>query len=556
MFSFKKIYNSYFKVLVLLVLTLGIIFRLGNLDLKPYWEDEIYTSMRVSGYQSDQLKKVVLGKPIQVQNLLQYLDVKSGKSWLDTANALVNKPEHSPLYFLLARAWAKIFGSSTWSMRAFPALVSLISLPLFYWLSLLLFKSPNIANITVCLVAVSPIMIRYAQEARPYSLWIVGILLSSIALLRAWRLETKGSWIFYSATVSLAFLTHLLSFFVVLVHSLYILILLRFDKSIAKDKFSEKTSAISSLKNLLNYQKSKIYFKYLGIGLLPFLPWFILLISRLNSVQKSVHWLNREQLLTELIFKWSENIVRIISSPFPSPDIRLFIFTITLCLIIAWSVFSLISKSDLQSWLLPTLFCLIPLGIFMTSDLLLGGQKSTISRYLLPSYIGTLLILGFGLGSHYLESGKNSQNFAFMKNMVFHAVLIVAISACWFNFQSPIWWGKESNSELSAAQVIINNSDQAIVVSDQRFGDFMFLAYLLRPTDNILWLKQNQNFELGYIFNYSKSTFFWKPSESLLDRVGNLAERRNLIISSLHNDDIFTLRDIKNRLNQSLSRKK
>ncbi|MGK7896301.1 MAG: glycosyltransferase family 39 protein [Xenococcus sp. (in: cyanobacteria)] len=539
MFSLKRLYNSYFKVIVILVLVLGIIFRLGNLDVKPYWEDEIYTSMRISGYQSDQLKKVVLGRPMQVQTLSQYLDVKSGKSWLDTATALVNKPEHSPLYFLLAKAWAEIFGSSTWSMRAFPALVSLITLPLFYWLSLLLFKSPNIASITVCLVSVSPIMIRYAQEARPYSLWIVCILLSSIALLRAWRLETKGSWIFYSATVSLAFLTHLLSFFVFLVHSLYVLILLRFDKSIAKDKFSEKTSALLSFKNLLNAQKSKIYFQYLGIGLLPFLPWFILLISRLNSVQKAVHWLNRDQLLTELIFKWSENIVRIISSPFPSPDNQLFLFTIILCLIIAWSVFPMISKSDLQGWLLPTLFCLVPLGIFMTSDLLWGGQKSTISRYLLPSYIGVLLILGFGLGSHYIKSPQYSKNYVFLKNVIFHAVLIVAISACWFNLKSSTWWGIESSSELSAAHVIIDNSNQAIVVSDQRFGDFMFLAYLLRPTDHILWLKQNQNFETGYIFDDSKSTFFWKPSENLLGKAQDLAKKKNLLIDSVSGNDVF-----------------
>ena len=542
MFSLKRLYNSYFKVLVLLVLVLGIIFRLGNLDLKPYWEDEIYTSMRISGYQSDQLKKVVLGRPMQVQTLLQYLDVKSGKSWLDTSTALVNKPEHTPLYFLLARAWAEIFGSSTWSMRAFPAVISLVTLPLFYWLALLLFKSSNIASITVCLASVSPIMIRYAQEARPYSLWIVGILLSSIALLRAWHLDTPRSWIFYSATVSLAFLTHLLSFFIFLVHSLYVLILLRFDRVISQDNFSVKTSALLSLNNLFNNQKAKIYFQYLGIGLLPFLPWFILLISRLNSVQKAAHWLNREQPLSELIIKWSENMVRLISSPFPSPDSRLFLFSITLCLILAWSVFCLISKTDLPSWLLPTLFCTIPLVIFMVSDLLLGGQKSTISRYLLPSYLGALLILGFGLGSHSLEFYKNSKNYAFMQNVIFHAVLIVAISACWFNLQSPTWWGRESNSEIAAAQVIVNNSNQAMVVSDQRFGDFMFLAYLLRPTDYILWLKQNQNFEPGYIFDDSKSTFFWKPSESLLDKAQNLAEKKNLLIEPLPNDDVFQIK--------------
>ena len=543
MFSLKNLRNSYFKGIVLLVLVLGIIFRLGNLDVKPYWEDEIYTSMRISGYQSEMLKKVVLGKPIQVKTLSQYLDVKSGQSWIDTSIALVNKPEHTPLYFLLTRAWAKLFGSSIWSMRAFPAIVSLLTLPLFYWLALLLFESPTVARTTLCLACVSPIMIRYAQEARPYSLWIVCILLSSIMLLRALRLDTKRSWIYYSATVSLAFLTHLLSGFVFLVHSLYVLILLRFHWLIPKARSSEKISDSSlSSHNLLNKQKLQHYFKALGIGLLPLLPWFVLLISRLSSVQEAAHWLNEDQPLTELIIKWVENIIRIFSVPFPSQDIRFLFLAIPICILLAWSVFKMISKSHLQGWLLPTLLCIIPCGILMVSDLFWGGQKSTVSRYLLPSYIGALLTFGFGLSSNYRELHKYSKNYAFVKSVIFYSVLIVAISASWFNLQSPTWWGTESSSEISATQAIIHNSNQAMVISDQRFGDFMFFAFSLRPTDYILWLKPNHNINEGYISDDSKSIFLWGPSESLLDKAKNLAEKRKFMIGPLRSNDVFQIK--------------
>ncbi len=543
MLSLKNLRNSYFKGIVLLVLVLGIIFRLGNLDVKPYWEDEVYTSMRISGYQSDMLKKEVIGKAIQVETLSQYLDVNSGKSWIDTSIALVNKPEHTPLYFLLARAWAELFGSSIWSMRAFPALVSLLALPLFYWLALLLFESPTVASTTLCLACVSPIMIRYAQEARPYSLWIVCILLSSIMLLRALHFDTRRSWICYSATVSLAFLTHLLSGFVFLVHSLYVLILLRFHWLMPKARSSEKTSdSLPSSHNLLNKQKLRRYFNALGVGLLPLLPWFILLISRLSSVQKATHWLNKDQPVTELLLKWVENIIRIFSAPFPRPDIRLFFFAIPLCILLAWSVIRMISNSHVRGWILPTLLCMIPLGIFMVSDLLLGGQKSTVSRYLLPSYVGALLILGFGLSSNYKQSDKYSKNFVLVKSVIFYAVLIVAISASWFNLQSPTWWGTESSSEISAARAIINVSDQAMVVSDQPFGDFMSFALLLRPTDYILWLKPHHSINEGYLFDNSGSTFLWGPSESLLDKAKSLAEKRKFMIEPLPSNDVFQIK--------------
>ena len=539
----KNLRNYYFLVIVLLVLVLGIIFRLGNLDLKPYWEDEIYTSMRISGYQSDLLKKEIIAKAIPVETLAQYLDVNSGKSWIDSSIALVNKPEHTPLYFLLARAWAKLFGSSILAMRAFPALVSLLSLPLFYWLALLLFDSPTVASTTVCLASVSPIMIRYAQEARPYSLWIVCILLSSVMLIRALRLNTRRSWIYYSVTVSLAFLTHLLSGFVFFVHSLYVLILLRFHGLIPQARSSETTSELSpSNKNLFNQKKLQHYFKALGLGLLPLLPWFILLISRLSSVQKAAHWLNEDQTLTELMVQWAENISRILSSPFPSPDPRLFLFAIFLGILFAWSVRRMIWQNHLRGGLLAILLCIVPFGIFMVSDLLLGGQRSTVFRYLLPSYIGTLLIFGFGLSFPNLKSGKKTKTYGLVKGVIFSAVLLIAIAGSWFNLHSPSWWGTESSSEISAAQTIIDTSDRAIVVSDQPFGDFIYFALLLRPTDHILWLKPHHEINEEYIFSNFEYIFFWNPSETLLDKAKSIEDKRKAIVEPLGSNGVFQIR--------------
>ncbi|MDJ0533085.1 MAG: hypothetical protein QNJ70_11415 [Xenococcaceae cyanobacterium MO_207.B15] len=310
-----------------------------------------------------------------------------------------------------------------------------------------------------------------------------------------------------------------------------------------KTRSSETTSDLSpSSSNLLNKQKLQHYFKALGVGLLPLLPWFVLFLSRLYWVQKATHWLNKDQPLTELIIKWVENIIRILSSPFPSQDFRLLFFAIPVAILLAWSVFRMISKNPLQGWLLPTLLSIIPCGIFMASDLFLGGQKSTISRYLLPSYVGALLILGFGLSSNYIGSHKYSKNYGFVRGVILYSVLIIAISASWFNLQSPSWWGTKLNSEISAAEAIINTSNQAIVVSDQRFGDFMSLAFLLRQRDYILWLKPNHNLNEGAIVDDSRSIFLWLPSESLLDKAKNLADQRKLMIEPLLSNDVFQIK--------------
>ena len=289
--------DSFFRIVLVSVLIFGIVFRLGNLDTKPYWRDEVYTSMRVSGYELGSMKDGIHGQLISVNTLRQYLDVESGRSWPDALKAMTDRPEHTPLYFVLARAWAEVFGSSVGSMRAFPALISLLMLPLFYRLSRLLFYSIDVANATFCLACTSPILIRYAQEARPYSLWMVGILLSSIALLSALRQGKRHVWILYSVAVALMFATQLLSVFVLFAHSLYVLVLLKSAEAPEIDR-----------------KKVKSFLVALVAGIVPIIPWLGLFLSKRSSVEAATAWRHKEMTLHQLAADWLQNTNHLIFS--------------------------------------------------------------------------------------------------------------------------------------------------------------------------------------------------------------------------------------------------
>ncbi|MEG4330199.1 hypothetical protein Q5688_33505, partial [Microcoleus sp. herbarium5] len=65
-------------------------------------------------------------------------------------------------------------------------------------------------------LAVSPLHVLYAQEARPYSLWSALILLSCASLLRALRLQNKLSWSIYAVANIMGFYTHFFSLLVAL----------------------------------------------------------------------------------------------------------------------------------------------------------------------------------------------------------------------------------------------------------------------------------------------------------------------------------------------------
>jgi hypothetical protein len=118
---------------------------------------------------------------------------------------------HPPLFYVLLHGWMDLFGSSNLAVRALPALISVIGLPLAYAVGKRV-GGNAVAWLSAWLYATSPFMMRYGSETRMYSLVVVlvlaGYLLIDVAL-------AKDSWpaILGVATVSCALLwSHYWSF--------------------------------------------------------------------------------------------------------------------------------------------------------------------------------------------------------------------------------------------------------------------------------------------------------------------------------------------------------
>jgi uncharacterized membrane protein len=216
--------------LMIFILIISLFFRFVNIDQKLYWGDEAYTSLRISGYNTPEYHREVFnGHIITSANILKFQHINDEKNLIGTITGLATEePQVTPVYFIIAKLWAQVFGDSVTSIRSLSALISILVLPAIYWLCLELFQSPPVGWIAVALVGISPIQIIYAQQARPYSLWAVMILLSSATLLRAIRCKNKSSWLTYGLTVLLSLYTHLLSICVVIGHGLYILLSKKF----------------------------------------------------------------------------------------------------------------------------------------------------------------------------------------------------------------------------------------------------------------------------------------------------------------------------------------
>ena len=222
--------DKWVRVLMIVILVLGIFFRFANLEKKVYWIDEGYTSLRISGYtESEFIQEFGDGQIKEIKSLQKYQRINPEKSVFDTVKGLaLEESQLTPLYFVAARFWVQLFGDSIAVTRSLSAVFSVLALPCMYWLCLELFESSVTAWLAVAIIAISPFQIVYAQEARPYSLFVMLILLSSAVLLRGMRLKTNSSWAIYAVTLVVGFSSYLLLGIVAIAQEIYVVILERF----------------------------------------------------------------------------------------------------------------------------------------------------------------------------------------------------------------------------------------------------------------------------------------------------------------------------------------
>lgn len=101
--------------------------------------------------------------------------------------ALLRTDGAPPLYYVVLHGWIKAFGDGIWAVRSLSMLASVLALPAAWLVARRLGADREVAWITVVLFAVNPWSIRYAGEARMYSLVALEVLLGMLALSRVHR---------------------------------------------------------------------------------------------------------------------------------------------------------------------------------------------------------------------------------------------------------------------------------------------------------------------------------------------------------------------------------
>jgi uncharacterized membrane protein len=357
-----------------------------------------------------------------------------------------------PLYFLGARWWAGLRSPSVWDVRWFTAMISLLAFPCLYWLCAELFHSRLVAWLALALLAVSPFHVLYAQEARPYSLWTVTILLASAALLWAMRVGSGSAWAVYGIASALGLYAHYLFALVLVGHGIYVV-------------------AVSSAER----RRQVVHFGTAAVlAALALVPWLLMVDKMPGSV------FTRRK-ISAVVFgeRWLMNVSSVFFDPqvgrpgmlfdvygrdiglrWDEPSTYVIVLVVGL---VGWSLSALIRETPRSVWLFVYTLMGALLLFLVGPDLIKGGQRSTTGRYLVPIYIGIALAVASCLANRIGETTASPHR-RWAWRMVTVALISAGIISCWVSAQADTWWSKYGAYHQPEVTRIINRSPSPLVL--------------------------------------------------------------------------------------------
>ncbi|MGD1855798.1 MAG: hypothetical protein ACFB2W_16280 [Leptolyngbyaceae cyanobacterium] len=497
------------QILFVICLVIGIGLRCTNAAHKVYWHDEVYTTIRVLGYSGTAVETQLLQEPVvSAADIQVFQSFPDPRRWSDTWAALVSHPEHPPLFYLLERIWVGIFTPSVTSFRSLAVVFGLGLLPLTYWMGRQLWRDHWVGLIATCLMAVSPVQLLYAQEAREYSLWACLILLANGCLLKAMRVSGRYSsdaivvrspkhvmlsqWGLYGVSVILMLYTTLLSALVIIAHGLYVLI------SGSRQHWQRWAMA-------------------LGGAMLAFVPWIIVLLNNRAKLDSATDWTSFRQPLGYLLKLWGLHLSStVIDLGLPLASLYTYVAPLLVLILVLMALGQLLLVTSLSTMAFCIVMLMVPALGLVLPDLINGGQLSVSTRYFMPSLLTITLILA-GWIRQLLLSDRGF--YRIWGQGILALLLAVGLVSGTLSAVSFTWWNKNIDYHVNTMGTVIRQTERPLVLSPLNatgLGSTISLSYAVAPDTAFVVFKPGRIPEIpaGY-----SDYFLLNANEEIFDAI-------------------------------------
>lgn len=276
---------------------------------------------------------------------------------------------HPPVYYWFLKVWTSLFGTTELAFRSMSILFGAAAIVGAFFLARRFFGR-KVAWVTLLFLIISPILIRYSDETRMYTMAATIAMAATLVLAKGEEAKKKRWWVLYGILASLGMWTHYFTAVVWIAHWVWHAIVVS-GRGVAVKQWLKQ---FFSLNWILAY----------GLAVALYIPWIPSLLSQTKTVQ-SGFWIgpagpdSLTNYVTNFFFYLEHNQV------IGWWALVLFVLIAFVILAIPRAYKSLSAKEKRNYLLIVAMAWLAPLVLFLLS--LPPLSSVFVERYLIPSMV-------------------------------------------------------------------------------------------------------------------------------------------------------------------------
>jgi 4-amino-4-deoxy-L-arabinose transferase-like glycosyltransferase len=336
---------------------------------------------------------------------------------------------HPPLYYWLLKLWSMLFGNTELGLRSMSVLFGGISIIFGYLLTHRLFGK-KAARISLIFMVLSPMLVRYSQEARMYTLVAAIALAATYVLTFAINTKKRLPWIVYGVLVGLGMWVHYFSAIVWIAHWIWRGDVIR--------RVARKGKFIKTF-----FSKEWIMAHVVAVG--SFLPWMPFFASQMFTVQAFGFWI--PPVTPNTMTNFMTNVVYYQDAGNVTGWLVLgFLAVVVLLALLAFRVYRSQNEAERQAYRLIITLAFVPMLILFI--LSMPPLRSVfIDRYLITSALGIALFIGVTLafGLKFLNP-----KWQVLITVFTAGLMVIGITNVWYYGN----YNKNSHNSSGARQIV------------------------------------------------------------------------------------------------------
>jgi uncharacterized membrane protein len=412
--------------------------RGNGIGRRAVFSDETITLVRVSGWTTAAIGATLDdGRTHRLSEIAAFMRPRPDARWSETVRSLaIEDAQHPPLYYLILRVWRSAFDARGLGVVLGSALVAAI-----FWLAAEAIPNRRARWYAAALTVVSPVFVVYAQQLREYEMFALLTALSTAAMLRALRTSSAAWWIAYGC--SLAFALWCASFALLLPIAHAAIALAR--------RGSRRPFAIAVCAALVSW-----------------IPWAAAIATHWSTVVATNEWSASEVDPVHLLAKVGFNLSTTVFDA-EYGDERWLPYLALSCLLVAVATLYALRRGGEGESRIGLALLLLTVVPILGSDLLFGAHRAASTRYLIPAYVGIVVLLASLLARLPLRYGSIAGG------ILIAGGLISSLSAT----SATTWWDNHGNATTPAIAAALRADPETLLIIEGTCGTLLALAFTI-----------------------------------------------------------------------------